>query len=1302
MKKFSALLVALFAVFQMFAAEWTAISSDVPQPAFKQLLYSTIESSEIRFTLDGFLSSSVTTPRGEAVVIGLAKATPMMLTGAPDLPKLTASVIIPDLANMKVEIVSSNFVDYEDLFIAPSKGNLYRDTDPSAVPYTFGTEYATDAFFPGELAGMRDPYIVRDHRGQTVIVYPFQYNPVRRTLRVYYDITVRVTRVDDHGMNPLVRVQPPEKVNAQFQHIYNGHFLNGAGATRYTPVEEYGKMLIISYGAFMNAMEPFVEWKKQIGYPVEMVDVATIGNATAIKTFIADYYNTKGLTFVLLVGDAPQVPSSSTSAGDSDVNYSFVAGNDHYPDLFVGRFSAETEAQVVTQVQRTLTYEQSPRMDLDWFSICTGIASDQGPGDDGEYDYQHIRNIQNNKLIPFTYTYANELFDGSQGGNDDPGNPSPSSVAADVNAGTSVINYTGHGSNTSWGTSGFSSSDVNNLVNDNMLPFVYSVACVNGNFVGTTCFAEAWLRATNNGVPTGAIAFLGSTINQSWNPPMCGQDEMNDVMAEAYASNIKRTFCAISMHGCMLMNDEYGAGGDEMTDTWTCFGDPSVVVRTAMPSAMTVTHDPILFIGATQFTVICDMEGARATLSSDGSLLDTEVVQGGTVTLEFAALTAPGTVDLTINCFNCLPYMASIDVIPADGPFVVLSAYDIIDITGNNNGLADYNESIDLTVEMENVGVEDAIDVLVTLSTSDPYITITDATELYAIVPAGGTTTIENAFGFDIASDVPDQHSVIFTLSSTDGDNNWQSTFVIKANAPILHINSMTIDDSANGNGNGELDPGEEVTMTINYTNTGHAIAYDVNVYLEGQSGFVEVMDPSQNFVSIGFLGIFNKTFTVAVDEEAPEGISVNFQNELSMGDFYMDKGFSRKISALCEDFETGDLTKFDWQTAGNLPWDITYQYVYEGNFCIKSGAIGHSESSEISLTCEVMTVDSIIFFRKVSSEPNDKLKFFINNSLVEEWSGTTSGWKRQAYLVNPGIKTFKWVYQKGTTGSAGGDCAWLDFIVLPAPMALTIWAGPNDETCSGETFQVMESYGTDYTSIAWSTSGTGTFDDHTIMHPVYTPGEEDLMAGNVILTMVLTGDEGATVEDEMELSFADAPDAAATPQGPVMVDPAVTPSTDYTTEELESATAYAWYLMPETAGTISGNGTTASVTWNPDFIGTASITVAGVNDCGEGELSAALNVTVDVVGIEEGSEATFSVYPNPASNMVNIRTTHLEGDKITLNIFNLLGERILNETMNLSDGQVLNLDITSLPKGMYILSIINKDQRLDQKLIVK
>ena len=341
----------------------------------------------------------------------------------------------------------------------------------------------------------------------------------------------------------------------------------------------------------MNAMQPYVAWKQAEGYHTEMISKDSAGSTSAaIKSFIANYYNTKGLTHLLLVGDAPQIPTNTGSGlgGPSDNAYGYLAGNDHYADVFVGRFSAETEAQVQTQVQRTLDYEKNPQfLADDWFTTVIGIGSDQGPGDDNEMDYQHIRN-QQTKLLAYNYTWNPELFDGTQGGNDAPGNPSPAQVSTEVNNGASLLLYTGHGSNTSWGTSGFSNNNVNQLTNAGKLPFIWSVACVNGNFTAGTCFAEAWLRATQAGQPTGALAFLGSTINQSWNSPMEGQDAMTDILIESDSTNIKRTFAGLSINGCMKMIDSYGTDGANMADTWTVFGDPTVMVRTAGPQPMVV------------------------------------------------------------------------------------------------------------------------------------------------------------------------------------------------------------------------------------------------------------------------------------------------------------------------------------------------------------------------------------------------------------------------------------------------------------------------------------------------------------------------------------------------------------------------------------------------------------------------------------------------------------------------------------------------------------------------------------------
>ena len=53
----------------------------------------------------------------------------------------------------------------------------------------------------------------------------------------------------------------------------------------------------------------------------------------------------------------------------------------------------------------------------------------------------------------------------------------------------------------------------------------------------TNSFAESWLRATHNGEPTGGIGHFGSTIPQSWEPPMHAQWAFNKILTESFDNN---------------------------------------------------------------------------------------------------------------------------------------------------------------------------------------------------------------------------------------------------------------------------------------------------------------------------------------------------------------------------------------------------------------------------------------------------------------------------------------------------------------------------------------------------------------------------------------------------------------------------------------------------------------------------------------------------------------------------------------------------------------------------------------------
>ncbi len=567
------LTLGLVAAVVVFGASF-GMAAEPASPVDVNLLQGTPDHVVIEYAINDYTTDTVDIDGAKYVELKLGKESPIRIAGEPALPNVCRSIIIPDDAQMQVRVLASEFVDVPDMDIAPSKGIIYRTTDPADVPYTFGDVYDTDAFYPGPVAELRNPYILRNHRGTVIELNPFQYNPVTRTLRVYTSITIEVVAVGPGLVNVLQRIAPAMEVSHAFHTIYKNQFLNYGMVSRYVPLDEQGDMLIIAHDAWMANVQPLADFKTGRGINTTVVGVSTIGNnANLIKAYIQNVYDTSDLAFVLLVGDGAQVDTLSSAGGASDPSYSLLAGSDHYPEIMVGRFSAETAAHVDTQVQRTIEYETMPASTQAWFKKGMGIGSNQGPGDDGEMDYEHLDNIRLD-LLAHEYTVVDQIYDPSG---------TASQVTTGLNNGRGIINYTGHGSTTAWSSTGFSNSNVNALQNNGMLPFICSVACVNGEFDGPTCFGEAWLRATNSGQPSGAICAYMSSINQSWNPPMVAQDEFVDLlMAEAYSS-----IGALMYAGSCLMIDEEGAGGEDMFDTWIIFGDPSVrVVQTCADAGM--------------------------------------------------------------------------------------------------------------------------------------------------------------------------------------------------------------------------------------------------------------------------------------------------------------------------------------------------------------------------------------------------------------------------------------------------------------------------------------------------------------------------------------------------------------------------------------------------------------------------------------------------------------------------------------------------------------------------------------------
>jgi gingipain R len=638
----------------------------------------------------------------QAYLAGVNNGVKILKKGAPDLQKLTYAINVPTAKGATARIVSADVETYENYEIAPSLGNFTRDKSPSKMQREKGIEYSQNSFYPAQTISLGEVYQVRSEYGQALSVVPFQYNPVTKTLKVYKNIKVEVSFKD--------AVQKKSVENADWAGILGNHFVNyengatGGSKTRFIPITPSGALLIVTKAKYLSNIAPFAKWKTQKGIRTYILNIDTLSGGASpsnIQLYIKNNYQSLDLSYVLLIGDDNDIAPMNTGslAGPSDVAFTYVSGNDHYPDLMIGRFSAESAAELQVQIERTMAYEKTPLLNPLWYNQAIGAASNEGPGDNNEYDWEHMRNIRTKLMATGgDYTQISELYDGTHGGQDANGDPSPINMRSALNNGVSLVNYCGHGSSDFLVTTGFSNSDVPALTNDNgSWPFFWGVACVSGEFENQTCLGEQLLRQrrSSSNKPSGAIGAFFSTINQYWDPPMRAQDAYVDLMTGT--PSVQNTLGTLTTIGVMSMNDAYFGMGFDMTDTWVLFGDPTVKLHTKKLDTLIVSHVATVNKNATQLTVNVNVPGAKTVLYYQDTILSVATAGAGSSQHIFSAVTVLDSIWVTVTSDFHKPYSGYIRVVTNTG----------IDEEENaNNALSLYPNPATSTVTLKGLNEE--------------------------------------------------------------------------------------------------------------------------------------------------------------------------------------------------------------------------------------------------------------------------------------------------------------------------------------------------------------------------------------------------------------------------------------------------------------------------------------------------------------------------------------------------------------------------------------------------------------------
>ena len=171
------------------ATDWINTGSSIPSNPEWIINSPSNNDIELSFQLSGYFIKKDSEGNTQ---ISFPGGVPILESGAPDLPRMARSIIIPNLAHMELSILETKFFEIEVKNILPSKGNLTRDINPESIPYSYGKPYDLDAWYPDNISFLRDPYILRTLRGQAVVFQPFQYNPKKKLLRIYTHIKVNV------------------------------------------------------------------------------------------------------------------------------------------------------------------------------------------------------------------------------------------------------------------------------------------------------------------------------------------------------------------------------------------------------------------------------------------------------------------------------------------------------------------------------------------------------------------------------------------------------------------------------------------------------------------------------------------------------------------------------------------------------------------------------------------------------------------------------------------------------------------------------------------------------------------------------------------------------------------------------------------------------------------------------------------------------------------------------------------------------------------------------------------------------
>ena len=1010
--------------------------------------------------------------------------------GMPNLPVVSRYVAIPRGADVNVNVKNKVTETLYGIEMMPAPELPLDDNKAPMKYYRDEKVYDTDAFFPAQPIIVSEPMKIRDVDVVILSVTPFQYNPVSKELIVTRQLDFEVSF---EGGNGIFGGDPRYRSTA-WEHIIRDMVINEDAL----PPFDYQKFireavargdngceyLIITPDnqEFVQLADSIKKFRTQQGIVTDVVTVSECGgnNDVTIRNYIKNAYNHWDIpvSAVLILGDhntdgehgIVSYSMNNHPGGDgynpyiSDNRYA-DAGNDHLPDVVVGRITGRNYDEMYHMINKDLQYERHPStnphfydkpitamgfQDERWFQLCSEVVNGffqyglgkhpvrvnaiyagipGGEWSTAEFTDDVVEFFGPNGLgyIPQTMSHLTE-WDGTY-----------KDVNNNINAGAFIIQHRDHGAEELWGEPSYSISSIEKLTNHD-LTFVMSNNCLTGRFnyggVNGKCFAEAFHRHQYGAL--GLIAatqvsysflndvYVWGVYDNMWPDflPDYGTSHPTDYVLPAYGNVAGKYYLRQS-------NWIAWTQGRQITyDLFHHHGDVYMNLYTEMPQTLDVTMLHVITEGATQYELTAT-EGATICITSNGEVAALATATGQPQTIDITPQTLGNELLLTVTKQNYYRYSRPIDVIPSEGPYLIFSSYEIND--GNNNGQVDFNEEVALNVALHNVGHANINNVNATLSSDSPYIIITSNSTTYESLNTGQIVNKDNAYVIRLTDDVPDQTKIYFTLTMSNESYSFTDQFFIIANAPKFEMTHLNIKD-ADGNSIDRLYRGETAELIFTINNIGHSNSNEIQHSYLTNAEFIDYQYRTIQTEGINANDSIDVSFFVTVSDNAPDGAILEQFYNLSSNGYVYDYQSDLALGNCIEDFENDELNPlFKWSNKSSRRWVRDDNDPYEGEYCFTATSTASTYTSKLMMGATTEMDDCISFYYKGSVNDNDEFYFQYNN---DKYYLSGNWWQYYELPLPSGTHVFRWIFSRKSNAEEGS--ASIDLIKLP-PMHVDI-----------------------------------------------------------------------------------------------------------------------------------------------------------------------------------------------------------------------------------------------------------------------